>query len=267
MSTIGRVACVAALSLAFVSSARADGGESVVHLISTCTAINKFLDLTPPGPSTGDIYVFIDELYTPDHSQKVGEVEGHGFLVDPSLWSFGLSLTATFQDGTISMQMTLYNVPGKTSVGAITGGTGNYAGARGEIGVDVGQPCGPHNITIRLRPATLKIPLADLGLPGPANSALTPPLAPFMVQSHPNPFSTNTDLEIDLTERSDIGVDVYDVTGRKVRSYSLRGAQAGRSVVSLAATDEHGRALASGVYFCRISAMGTTVTHKLVIAH
>jgi hypothetical protein len=27
----------------------------VIHMISTCTAINNFVDIGPPGPTTGDL--------------------------------------------------------------------------------------------------------------------------------------------------------------------------------------------------------------------
>jgi hypothetical protein len=45
---------------------------------------------------------------------------------------------------------TLINVPGKTSTGAITGGTGRYRNARGEGALDLGAPEGPHTATFRL---------------------------------------------------------------------------------------------------------------------
>ena len=123
----------------------------VIRLISTCTAINNFVDIGSPGPSTGDLYVWIDDVFTRDGSQKVGEAFGRCNLIDPTAGSFGCTTVGVFTNGsTITLEGILYNVPGIVSVFAITGGTGDYRGATGEVTVDLGSPCGPHNITLTL---------------------------------------------------------------------------------------------------------------------
>jgi hypothetical protein len=123
----------------------------VIHLISTCTAINNFVDVGPPGPSTGDLYVWVDEEFTPDGSQKLGEAFGWCNLIDPAAGSFGCTIVGVFNDGsTLTEEGILYNAPGVVSVGAITGGTGQYRGATGEFRVELGSPCGPHNVTLTL---------------------------------------------------------------------------------------------------------------------
>ena len=127
-----------------------DDETRVIKLISTCTAINNFVDVGPPGPTSGDIYVFVDELFTPDGSRKVGEVIGRCNLIDPTTGSFGCTNVSVFATGTITTEGILHNVLGVVSVFAVTGGTGRYRGATGEVSVDVGSPCGPHNVTVTL---------------------------------------------------------------------------------------------------------------------
>ena len=144
------VIAVFALS-ALVGTAWGDDDKNVIKLISRCTAINNFVDVGPPGFTTGDIYVFVDELFTPDGSQKVGETIGRCNLIDPKAASFGCTTVSVFADGTITAEGILRNVLGVVSVGAITGGTGSYRGATGEGSVDLGSPCGPHNVTFTLR--------------------------------------------------------------------------------------------------------------------
>ena len=123
----------------------------VIHLISTCTAINNFVDVGPPGPTPGDIYVWVDEEFTPNGSKKMGEAFGWCNLIDPKKGSFGCTIVGVFTDGsTLTEEGILYNVPGVVSVGAITGGTGQYRGATGEFSVELGSPCGPHNVTLTL---------------------------------------------------------------------------------------------------------------------
>ena len=151
------VIAVVALSALGAPAWGADDEAGVTKLISTCTAINNFVDVGSPGLSPGDLYVWVDELFIPDGSRKVGQAIGRCNLIDPAAGSFGCTVIGAFAEGTITTEMILYNVPGVVSVGAITGGTGRFQGATGEISVDLGAPCGPHHLTIKLRPATLKL--------------------------------------------------------------------------------------------------------------
>ena len=93
----------------------------------------------------------------------------------------------------------------------------------------------------------------------------TPPITAFAVlQNHPNPFAETTVLEIGLPADSDVEIEVYDVSGRRVQSSRLHGAKGWQRVV-FHGRDESGRSLASGVYFYRVTAAGGTITRKLVI--
>jgi hypothetical protein len=70
----------------------------IIHVISTCTAINNFVDIGPPGPTTGDLYVWVDDLFTTDGSQKVGEAFGRCNLIDPAAGSFGCTIVGVFNE-------------------------------------------------------------------------------------------------------------------------------------------------------------------------
>ena len=94
------------------------------------------------------MYIWIDDLSLPDGSQKVGQAIGRCTLIDPSAGSFGCTVTAVFPEGTITTDLILHRVVGFVSVGAITGGTGRYRGATGELSVDLGP--------LKLQPNTLK---------------------------------------------------------------------------------------------------------------
>ncbi len=94
----------------------------------------------------------------------------------------------------------------------------------------------------------------------------TPALTALTVrQNHPNPFAATTDLEVGLPQVSDVSVEVFDVAGRRVGSFDVKGAGAGWNRIPFAARDGRGRALASGVYFYRVTAAGATITRKMVI--
>ena len=93
----------------------------------------------------------------------------------------------------------------------------------------------------------------------PAVTALT------VLQNHPNPFNAETDFDIGLPSSSDVSIDVFDVAGRRVSAMTQKGVK-GWQRIPFAARDEHGRPLASGVYFYRVTSAGKTITKKMVIA-
>jgi hypothetical protein len=94
----------------------------------------------------------------------------------------------------------------------------------------------------------------------------TPSAAFALSNAHPNPFSGDTSMDIDLREPSDVKVDIVDVVGRHVRDFTLRNVSAGARHIDFDAIDARGKELPSGVYFCRVTAEGATETRKLVIA-
>lgn len=94
----------------------------------------------------------------------------------------------------------------------------------------------------------------------------TPALTVLSVRgNHPNPFAGSTELEIGLPAPSDIKIEVFDVAGRRVSEVDVRGARAGWQKVPFSGRGRDGSALASGVYFYRVGANGTTITRKMVI--
>ena len=94
-----------------------------------------------------------------------------------------------------------------------------------------------------------------------------PPISALTVlQNSPNPFTDETQLRVGLPAKSDIRIDVYDVAGRRVRELVLPAQARGWVAVRMDARDDHGRLLASGVYFYRVHAGAETITKKMVIA-
>lgn len=93
----------------------------------------------------------------------------------------------------------------------------------------------------------------------PAITALT------VLQNHPNPFTGSTDLQIGLPRESDVSIDVYDVAGRRVRTHELSRESAGWRKIAFDGRSDAGKPLASGVYFYRVTANGSTITKKMVI--
>ena len=81
----------------------------------------------------------------------------------------------------------------------------------------------------------------------------------------PNPFNPATTVSFELASRTRIDLDIYDVAGRKIRRLISGVRNAGRHRVSWNGIDDHGRPVASGVYFCRLRAGAYEATGRLVL--
>jgi hypothetical protein len=97
----------------------------------------RFVDNAPRGESAGDTVSFSEDLYA--GNARVGFSEVTGTLVDSKRHDANnLSGTLIFRDGTIVLQGTgLGQAP--TQRVAIVGGTGAYAGARGQATITAGR--------------------------------------------------------------------------------------------------------------------------------
>jgi flagellar hook assembly protein FlgD len=62
-----------------------------------------------------------------------------------------------------------------------------------------------------------------------------------------------------------VTLDVYSVTGQRVRPLENRAFEAGEHRLTWDGTDASGKALASGVYFVNLRADGASYTQKLFI--
>ena len=122
-----------------------------IDIIARATAINDFVDVGPAGPSPGDLYVFVEDVFAAgDAGNRIGRADGRCTLIDPASGRFGCTTITSLPRGDIMTDGTLVNVPGATSSGAVTGGTRDYRNARGEALLDLGPPEGPHRVTFRL---------------------------------------------------------------------------------------------------------------------
>ena len=117
--------------------------RSTTLTVLTKTRELKVLDLGPQGASHGDIRALNAPLYNESGKQKVGRVDLFCVVTDPAdkpnekVHMAECTVTYTLPGGEISVQGVnaypkLPEHPAK-GVDAITGGTGKYAGVRGEV--------------------------------------------------------------------------------------------------------------------------------------
>ena len=138
---LGAALAVAALALAGSASADTAGKAHPTHdrtirLVEANKDLQPtFVDTGKPGPSVGDVVVARDEVLREDGSQA-GTFRQTCTLVDlgssPFTSTFECAGSIALKDGTITMEGPF--VPSAPeSAAAITGGTGVYRTARGEI--------------------------------------------------------------------------------------------------------------------------------------
>jgi hypothetical protein len=94
----------------------------------------------------------------------------------------------------------------------------------------------------------LGVPVADVHL---LSSAL--PQGYALQQNYPNPFNPSTTLRYGLREAGHVVLEVYGVTGQRVRQLVDLQLDAGLYLVEWDGRDDHARPVAAGAYLCRLS--------------
>ncbi|MBD3218829.1 MAG: T9SS type A sorting domain-containing protein, partial [candidate division Zixibacteria bacterium] len=85
------------------------------------------------------------------------------------------------------------------------------------------------------------------------------PTAFALLQNSPNPFNPSTEISLDLPEASNWSIDIYNVQGQLVKSFSGYD-NAGRVTVTWDA-----QGMASGIYFYRAKVGNFTDVRKMVL--
>ena len=103
------------------------------------------------------------------------------------------------------------------------------------------------------------------------NSAVDSPVisrAPLSFAVHaprPNPFRNQTTVDFDLPQAQDVGLSIYDVTGRRIRTLARGTHAAGSHRISWDGRGDDGQRVSAGVYFARLQAEDATVKRRLVL--
>jgi hypothetical protein len=109
-----------------------------------------------------------------------------------------------------------------------------------------------------------------VGVPGPHGVLATsvsedPTLRPTMValeQNYPNPFNPSSTIQYSLPYACDVRLSIVDLEGREIARLVDGGMPSGTHRIVWNAGNS-----ASGVYFARLQAAGSTATRKLVLLH
>ncbi|MBD3425220.1 MAG: T9SS type A sorting domain-containing protein [Candidatus Latescibacteria bacterium] len=83
---------------------------------------------------------------------------------------------------------------------------------------------------------------------------------------YPNPFNPNTSIKFSVPKRASVEINIYDVSGKLLRTLFSGMKQKGTYTVTWNGTNSRGQDVSSGVYFCRMKMEGARgISRKLVL--
>jgi hypothetical protein len=98
---------------------------------------------------------------------------------------------------------------------------------------------------------------------GVLGSSFALPSATLLMQNRPNPLRDNTAIGYQLSADGPVKLAVYNVAGQLVKTLVNRPQMAGRYTITWNGRDESGRQAATGVYFYRLTANGTSASRTM----
>jgi hypothetical protein len=91
------------------------------------------------------------------------------------------------------------------------------------------------------------------------------PSSTTILANYPNPFNAQTRIFFNLKKASDVKLNIYDLSGRVVKTLVNNHYNAGRTSVIWDGRDNRGIDVASGVYFYRLETSTGAETQKMVM--
>jgi len=102
---------------------------------------------------------------------------------------------------------------------------------------------------------------------GQQSAAKAPlPTKPSLSACRPNPFQSRTTINYQLPNGGNVRLEVYDVTGRTVRTLASGHKASGSYTVNWDSRDNRGREVPRGVYFYRLDTPGFRAVKKAIVA-
>ncbi len=100
---------------------------------------------------------------------------------------------------------------------------------------------------------------------GEGESGSTLPKHFELQQNYPNPFNPTTVISYSLPRSAEVSIEIYNILGQRVRTFSQGLQNAGTHSVTWNARDDHGKEVASGVYFYKITAGDFSTSKKMLL--
>ncbi len=125
------LACGAILALLLGSSVAASGGSGKTLTVVERAESDTVVDLGASGDSIGDLLAFGNPIFNAANTRQIGRDEGSCVRTNPGL-AWECTWTTIVPGGSLTAEGPFYDDLRDSSL-AITGGTGAYRNARGEM--------------------------------------------------------------------------------------------------------------------------------------
>ena len=86
-----------------------------------------------------------------------------------------------------------------------------------------------------------------------------------LLGNYPNPFNPSTTISFSNTHDSQIQIKIYNIKGQKIRTLTNEYYPAGTHQILWNGTDDHGKLVSSGIYFCNLQNKDFSYTRKMLI--
>ncbi len=86
-----------------------------------------------------------------------------------------------------------------------------------------------------------------------------------LLQNRPNPFNVTTNIKYQVPKLSKISLNIYDITGRLIRTLVDKEEKPGLYIIIWNGKDDRGKKLSSGVYFYKLTAGNFVQIRKLIL--
>lgn len=109
--------------------------------------------------------------------------------------------------------------------------------------------------------------LDNIRISNPSGSSQSeiPAIGEFGLQNcYPNPFGKDTAIPYTLKEAGKVRIEIYNLKGQKLKTLVNEPKSSGANLVHWDGTDEQGREVSNGIYFCRLSSGSQQSTQKLI---
>lgn len=90
-------------------------------------------------------------------------------------------------------------------------------------------------------------------------------VSPTLEQNYPNPFNPSTRIPFSLTAGGSVRLEIFDTSGRHVRTLLDGELPAGEHLLEWDGRDAQGGLVAAGVYFSKLSAGGQQLSQKMLL--
>ena len=87
----------------------------------------------------------------------------------------------------------------------------------------------------------------------------------YLEQNFPNPFNPSTSIRFNLPARKKVDLEIFTITGEKVRTLIANEMKAGVHDVPWDGRNEKGRSVASGLYIYRLKTEDFTRSKKMLL--